>query len=518
MKKVKIITAIFSLMVFLAIIVGCTKDFEKINTDPNNSVAVETGYLLTFAQKNIMDNIRDVWFGGRTTQVLAQHWSQRNYTDEDRYLFRTTVINNAWRVFYRTMMNLEEIIRLNTNEATKDQALASGPNKHQIAVAKILQVYLMSIITDTWGDAPYSEALKGNQILQPKYDKQEDVYKKMIDELKAASTMINPADGNLTIGDIIYNGDMTKWKKFANSLRLRLALRVKTKNPTYLAEAIALPASSFFESNQDNAVFKYLNAAPNQGPVYRAFFVDARNDFTIAKPFVELLAGRNDTLNAGKNNPFFGITDPRIAIWSYRNNDLTSPYFGRYIGMPYGMLETNAKQFSQHCPDYFNNPSIVHKADFGYTYMDYAEVCFIFSEANAWNQTWYTKGVRASMEFWGVPTAQINTHIASIGSANAEKVMTQKYIALYMQPEQAWFEYRRMDFPKMLIKPGEITHRIYNAAGVPQNLVFEALEGTAIPRRLQYPVEELGVNKTGYDGAIVSQGQDLMSTKVWWDK
>lgn len=516
MKRFKILAFISSMLILFS--VSCTKDFEEINKDPNNSVAVETGYLLTYAQKNIMDNMRDVWFGGRTTQVLAQHWCQRNYTDEDRYLFRTTVTNNAWRAFYRTMMNLEKIIELNTNEATQAQALASGPNDHQIAVAKILQVYLMSVITDTWGDAPYSEALKGNQILQPKYDKQEDIYAKMITELKDAANLINPANGDLTVGDVIYGGDVAKWKKFANSLRLRLALRVKAKNPAYLNEVKALPANSFFESNDDDAIFGYLPDAPNQGPIFRGFFVDARNDFTIAKPLVEILAGRNDTLNAGKTNPFFGIFDPRLDVWAYASDDPTSPYFGKYVGMPYGMLEANAKQFAQYCPDYTKKPSIVHTADYGYTFMDYAEVCFIMSEVNNWNQDWYVKGIRASMEHWGVGQALITAYLGAVPAANEERVMTQKYLALYMQPEQAWFEYRRMGYPKMLVHPGDITHRVYDNQGNPTNLVFEPLEGNAIPRRLQYPVEEQGVNKSGYQGAVANQGQDVLSTRVWWDK
>lgn len=504
MKTLKIFAFISSLVILL--VAGCTKDFEEINTDPNNSVAVETAYILTYAEKNMMDNLRDLWYGGRCTQVLAQHWSQRNYSDEDRYLFRTTVTNNAWRAFYRTMMNLEKIIELNTNESTKSQARGSGPNEHQIAIAKTLQVWIMSIITDTWGDVPYSEAFK-SAILQPKYDKQEDVYAMMIAELKAAADLIDANETEIVKGDIIYGGDAAKWKKLANSLRLRLALRVRHKNPAYFNEVIALPATSFFQSNADNAAFTYLPVSPNEGPVYRGFFVDARNDFTISKPLVEVLAGRNDTLNAGKLNPFVGVVDPRIDVFMYPDAN------GKYVGMPYGMNESMTKQFAQYCPNYFITPSVVHQPDFSYIIMDYAEVCFIFSEANSWAQSHYENGIVASMQFWGVDAADIDAYIAAIPAANEENVMTQKYIAFYMQPEQAWFEYRRKGYPKMLISPGEITH---NHNG--QNVIFEPLEGNAIPRRLQYPIEEQGVNKSGYDGAIVTQGQDVLSTRVWWDK
>ncbi len=185
--------------------------------------------------------------------------------------------------------------------------------------------------------------------------------------------------------------------------------------------------------------------------------------------------------------------------------------------MPYGMEDTYTKAFAKHCPDYTVHPSVVHEPDFGYTYMDYAEYCFIMSEVNGWNQAWYEAGIRASMEFWGVATADIDAYIAAVPAANEENVMTQKYLAFYMQPEQAWFEYRRKGYPLMLLNPGEISHRQL-VEGVMTDIMFNQLEGEGIPRRLQYPIEESGVNPTGYEGAIANQGADLLTTRVWWDK
>lgn len=488
-------------------IAGCTDKFDEINKDPNNPVSVETGYLLTYAEKTTMDNLRDAWFAGRGTQLLCQHWSQNNYPDEDRYLIRTTTIQNAWRAFYRVAANLQQIIKMNTDEATKADARASGPNEHQIAVAMILKAYIMSIITDTWGDVPYSECFNPD-IRQPKYDPQAEIYPQLIKELKDAAAMIDPANGNLTKGDIIYGGDVAKWKKFANTLRLRLALRMSKKDAAPLNEVKALPLSSFFESNADNAKFKYLTASPNEGPVYRAFFVDNRNDFTITKPFVELLAGRNDSLNVTKINPFAGIEDPRLSIWAYKIG-------GKWIGMPYGMDDATTKAFAPNTCNYKNNPSVVHQPDFAYTFMDYAEFCFIMSEVNGWDQTWYENGIRASMEDWGVTNGEINTYLAAVPAANQENVLTQKYIALYMQPEQAWFEYRRTGFPKTLIKPGEITHR----QGATNIIFTPIVDGvTDIPNRMWYPVEEQGVTEPGYKAAVAAQGPDDLMTKVWWQK
>jgi hypothetical protein len=503
MKTISKILFISSTLLLL--VVGCTKDFEEINYDPNRPVSVESGYILTYAQKALMDNLRDEWFGGRCTQSLAQHWAQRNYTEEDRYAHRTTVTNNAWRAFYRIAYNLERIIKLNTDPATQAQALGSGPNEHQIAVAKILKVWIMSIATDTWGDIPYSEAFQSNVIREPKYDRQQDLYPVLIQELKDAAAMINPANGDLTRGDVIYGGDVAKWKKFANTLRLRMALRMSKRSTTQLNDVMTLPASSFFESNDDNAIFTYQASSPNQGPVYVAFFVNARNDFTISKTLVDIMAGRNDVLNS-KTNPLFGVAaDPRLPIFAYQVG-------GVWQGMPHGMENNQTAQFAVNCPNYLNNPSVVHAADFGYTYMDYAELCFMMSEVNSWDQTWYERGIRASMEFWGAATADIDAYIASVPAASMATVMTQKYIAYYMQPEQAWFEYRRTGYPNMLVKPGEITHQIGAT-----NVLFNALEGTDIPRRVLYPQDEQGVNKAQYTAAVAVFGADALNTRVWWD-
>jgi len=504
MKTLSKILLISSLFVFL--VSGCTKDFEKINTNPNNPTSIESGYILTYTQKNFIDNLRNEWFAGRGTQLFAQQWSQNNYPDEDRYAIRSTTLDNAWRSFYRTIMNLEQIIKLNTDPATKGNALASGPNEHQIAVAKIMKAWIFQIITDTWGDVPYSEAFKANLNRSPKYDKQSDIYADLINELIDAAALIDPANGDIS-GDLIYGGDMAKWKKFANTLRLRIALRMSNVDNAPLTAVLALPATSFFESNADNAGVTYLQDSPNEGPVYVAFFVNSRNDFTITKTFCDLLKGVNDTLNA-KTNPFVGIFDPRLPLWAY-------PVDGtNYYGMPFGMDDAHTKAYAPNTPSYYDHPSVVHAPDFTYLYMDYAEYCFIMSEVNGWNQTWYTKGIQASMEWWGVDAADITAYLAAVPAANQENVLTQKYIALYMQPEQAWAEYRRTGYPHTLLHPGEITMKVGAT-----NVIFETLnvDDTDIPRRMTYPQDEYNVNKANVEAAAALLGADKQTSNVWWE-
>jgi hypothetical protein len=453
-----------------------------------------------------MDNLRDEWAGGRMFFLLPQYWSQRNYTDEDRYAFRTTVTDAYWRFMYLSMMNLETIIRMNEDPETQGVVQLTGDNASQIAAAMILKCYVFSNLTDQFGDIPFSEAFLGNENRQPKFDKQSDIYPKLLEDLETAVNMI-PADGIINFGDIIYNGDMTLWKKFGNSLRLRLAQRMaNVDGGTALTSIVnSVGADGFFTSNAESAKFAYVGAGDN-GPLYDAWFIENRNDFTLSQPFVNLLKGISDEYN-DITNPFEGILDPRLAL-------LATPVDGEIVGMPYGMTDAETQAFAPTCPDFKENPSPVHSQTYAYPFMDYAEVCFILSEYNGWDQTWYEKGIRANMEDWGVASADIDAYLADVPPASMENVLTQKYIAFYVQGEQAWAEWRRNGgYPRMIIHPGMQTSE--DAGGAP--IYFENLEGTDIPRRMMYPIEEQNINEASYDEAVANMGGDNMDVRVWWD-
>lgn len=496
---------VFFILALLIMLGGCTKNYDVMNTDPNNPSSVETGFMFTYCEKNLMDNLRDEWAGGRMFFLLPQYWAQRNYTDEDRYAFRTTVTDAFWRAMYTTMMNLQTIINRNTDEP--GTTLGSGANENQIAAATILQVYIFSIMTDAFGDIPYTEAFQGAENRQPAYDKQSDIYPDLLNRLKGAVDMIALDKDGILMGDIIYNGDMALWKKFGNSLRLRIALRLANQDGGAALQQIveSVGADGFFTSNADNAKFTYLGAGDN-GPLYDAWFTEARNDFTLARPLVLLLKGENDD-QSGHVNPFNGVADPRLNLWA-------TPVDGEINGMPYGMPDAETKLYAPSCPDFLVNPPAVLDATYAYPLMDYAEVCFILSEYYSWDQTWYEKGIRANMEDWGVDAADIDTYMAAVPAANQENVLTQKYIALYLQGEQGWFEYRRAGFPKMLIHPGEQTWTA--ADGSP--IIFVPIEDVSdIPRRIIYPVEEQNINTDSYAAAKSQMGGDTYEVRVWWD-
>ncbi len=521
------------------LLAGCTKDFEEINTDPNNPPKVSPASLLTNAQKAFMDDTRDAWWAGRMSYPWSQYLCQRNYTEEDRYLIRQNVNNTYWGLLYRDVMDLVEIIRLNTSEDTREEASIYGPNENQIAVAMIMKAYMVQIMTDTWGDIPYSEAFNINNKPSPAYDSQEAIYADLVRELTEASDMIDVGQPAFSVGDIIYNGDATKWKKFANSLKLRLSIRMKNVEGSnwqgHFDEAIA---AGVFESNGDNALFTYIGTDPNNSPMYDAFVTNGRNDFTVTKQFVDILKGVDDTLN-NKVNPFHGLLDPRLAAFI---SDENVTYSGggdplAVTGIPYGMSNAYTRRFRGSTPNFGYYLGIFNQSNAKLSYMTYAEVCFLISERNNWDQTWYERGVQASLDMWGALAGELYgwsgtrtaryqadaaEYLAALPPSTPDRVITQKYINGFGDGSEAWAEIRRTGFPTMLVRPGEITYRgpvVTDDNGDPVDVFFVPFGNVneIIPRQT-YPYEEQTLNADNYTSAAAAIGGDEHTTKVWWNK
>ncbi len=502
-----------TLAIALFVVASCTDNFEEINTDPNNPAVVGTGALMANAQKGLIDDIYDEWFSGRQSYAYAQYFAQRNYTEEDRYQLRQPTNNTYWTLIYGDIMDLVEVIRLN-------EELGEEGNTNQIAAARILKAWAMQILTDAYGDIPYFEAFKQDQNVSPAYTPQSEIYADLIKELTEASAQIdvNQHVFEPETGDLIYDGDPVKWKKFANSLKMRVAIRMSKVDPNYLTYIQEAVADGVFTSNEDNAVLHYLGSIANadMAPLNDAYYFSNRNDFTLSKPFVDLLKGANDEAN-NKTNPFEGLFDPRLSVWAVPNGQ-------EYHGMPYGIPNDVTAAAREGTIDLTHGGSVT-AGNLGLTYMDYAEVCFIMAEVEGWSQEWYEKGVQASLSHWATEGGRtrslpanystlVETYLANLPPANMETVLTQKYIALFLQGYEAWAEIRRTDYPTTLVRPGEIA--FVSSGG--NEVVFEPLVGNDIPSRITYPVIEQTLNPRGYQEATSRIGGDEMSTKLWWDR
>jgi hypothetical protein len=493
---------------------ACEVDYLS---DPNEPEVAPTPGILNRVQKELMDNTRDEWFSGRQMLLWVQYWNQVNYTEEDRFQYRESVNQGAWDDIYKNAQDLWDIIEFNTDEATKGDMAQFGPNVNQIAAARIMLVYTYLHAVELWGDVPYAsyggenESFQANQlktedVMNVAYASQEDIYADMLKELDEAEGSIV---GDYVIdGDNFFNGDATKWKRFANSLRLRIANRLKdvySGAQTHIDDAIA---SGLMQSNEDNAGVTYEANAENGSPMYLAYYVDNRTDFAPSMQFVELLKGNRGNFSS----------DPRLDIFVADNED------GFKIGVP---LTASNGIVSSFVHESFPGEAIIgtqSKAP-SYTeiYMEYAEVCFIMSELNGWDQDWYEEGVRASMQRWGVSVENVDAYVATLPAATEENVMMQKYIALYMQPLEAWSEYRRTGYPNTLVKPNEpytYSWQFMRGGAVVDTTAtytFTPIGGlTDVPARNKYPLNEASVNGASLNAAVSSLGGNQQDTKLWW--
>lgn len=518
MKRYNII-----ILLILAIFSFASCDVEYYDT-PNSPDNPPTSALFNDAVYKSVYYTRDAWFSARFSLSIMQYWQQTEYTEEDRYQFRSSQ-RDYWARFYRYSENLRKVIYFNENQP--DESSKYGFNDNQIACARIMLAWNFNIMADTWGDVPYYsygdkdnknfQALKLSdgkvEILSPVYAGQAEIYEDILKELAAAAKQLNASESGIE-GDNIFHGNVNAWKKFANSLRLRIALKIRGINPTLANKHIAeAQAEGILESNADNVTFKYETSDKNAAPFYRAWHVGNRSDFAVSHSFVELLKGKNLVSPTGSQlttNPFLGITDPRLAVYAQKNN-------GFYAGMPIAEKSADAAAVTF---ESLPGTSIIDVPDYTDYIMEYAEVQFILSELNGWNQQNYEKGVRASMEKWGVSSDKINAYIAALPPANAETVLTQKYIALYMQPQTSWAEYRRTGYPKTLIKEGMNYSCIDPNTGHKYSYIFKSITKIPdLPNRMMYPQQEQTLNGENRKEAVSRslKDGDTQKSKLWWD-
>jgi hypothetical protein len=501
---------------------GCNKisDFGSTNINPNGATQPITGALLTTVEAQIghinsIDNFFN--FGA----LYSQYTTQTQYADKARYgipqvEYSMTAYNESGAgatigLYSGPMMDCQVIINKNTDPATMAFAGQSGSNTNQIAIAKILKSYIIWTITDRWGDVPYSDALTANVTsnVTPKYDSQKDIYLKMFADLKSAVSSFDPAGAPIK-GDIIFGGDIDKWKMTANSLRMLMALRLSKVYPaagdvaaTEFADA---EASGGILTNGDNFTLTY--AGGNLKNPYFAMY-DGRSDYGECKTFYDILSGLGDTRQA-----------------AYGTSSVSSPY---------GLTDDDARAFGSANPTYSKNLAAAFRTTTSPIVMVSASAVLL-ARAEAIERGWitgdaranYEAGITASFAQWGVTmpagyltsatvdynsgtgvTASVgqnpyNSIPASSKAATTNKIdriALQRYIALYPDGGQGWAEWKR--------------------TGIPQLQPTTYALGKQIPRRYVYPVNERAYNPNSVNAAVAAMpypGGDTQDNRVWWDK
>lgn len=495
MKHIKYFIATLLLLT----VFSCGKNFGDLNTDPNNPSQVPAEYLLTNAEKAFAN--QNAWFSNGW--LWGQHWALNNYTDISRYSYFSTF---DWH-YAEILEDLREIQRL----VSESPDAASARSKNQMAVAKIFEVAVFHDLTDIYGPVPYTEALQADRNRTPQYDSQQAIYQGLLRDLKAAAAQIDESAGSFGAGDVIYGGDMAKWKAFGQSLRLRIAMRMADVDAAAARAEVEDAAAGAFSGNDQNAAFRYRTGQPNNHPL---------NQWRVERGDADW--GMSDVLI---DKTLLPLNDPRLPAFADEK-----VLGGGYKGRPFGQNSGNAASES---PDLYSQPSgaaVIRTGagDFKPTdvlapdalskFMSYAEVCFILAEAceRNWNvpgtaAEWYHAGIAASLEEWGVTDlAVIDAYIAqpAVNYATApgdwkQKIGVQKWIALFNQGIQGWCEWRRLDFEKLELPV--------------DGALFDIGDKVA-PVRLIYPTNEQTQNQAGYQqGVQLLGGPDKLFTRVWWD-
>lgn len=296
----KLINKIY-LLALIAMLPSCG-DFGDININPNEPTFVGTETLLTSAQR-VVSNV----VGGYIGVLYVQHMSDITYTEDSRY-GATRADYGGW--YTGPLANLQKIINLNTDAATKESVLAGGSNDNQVGVARIMKAYFFNHIVERWGPLPYTKALKGNDELLPSYDDESVIYTDLLKELKEASAQL---DGGNIQGDIIFNGDTNEWKKFANTLRASIAIKIADADGTLAKSAFTDAVSAGLISS--TVFYDYLAESANENPWYSSF--RTRTDYAISDVMVEFLESTND---------------PRLSAFADPAQST-----GTIVGMPYGL-------------------------------------------------------------------------------------------------------------------------------------------------------------------------------------
>jgi hypothetical protein len=468
--------------------VSCeTVDFGDENLNPNRVSKANTGALITNAMRSIPGLVSNV-----NPLLLVQHVSEITYNDDSCYE------NTQWNFdgFYTgPLMDLQTVINLNTTDPATYST--SGSAGMQMGVAHLLQVFMFQKMTDRWGAIPYSESLKGVDNLKPKFDDQKDVYMGLFAQIDAALGML---DGGGLSGDYMFNGSASAWKKFGNTMKMVMALRIAdVDSATAKAKFLEAHSSGVIGSGGD-IHYPYTAADANDAPWQDRF--QSRDDFATSSTMVDHLIATTDPRLHAYAVPVVtaggGAGGSAKVVVNYTTVD------GKiYGGMPYGVLTPGILQsWVSYLPDAVIRESAARQ---GGMLFSYAQVAFGYAEAaqRGWSvpgtaQAWYEIGIKASMSQWGVTSAASSTYVASVGAASMQTIATEKWIALYMQGEEAWSEWRRLDYP--MLTPA-----------------VDALSGTGIPMRLGYGAYTASANKANHDAAVAKVSGYTQDSKVWWD-
>lgn len=485
MKKIFSILTIGSL-----VLTSCVNGDEDFNNNQTQPYVVSAEVLFTNAQKELTDQMVTPSVNLNVFRFMQHYLATTTYRNDARFIFTGTrrVPDNMWLALYTDVLgNLDEAkreIAKETKPTAMTQQVWQKQQANKLAIVNLVEIYTYQVLVDSFGNVPYSQALKSETIVLPKYDDAKTIYEDLLARINTILTTLDTSYPSFSTGDNFYQGDVAGWVTFANSLKLKLGINLADVNPTLSKQAVesAVTAGVVLQ-NSNNTLFKYDSTSPNFNRIYAEVIASNRKDFVAEEGIVDAM-----------NN----LSDPRRPSYFAPMPD------GSYVGGVVG--QTNL---------YSDNSSIGQRllapSEPGVLF-DAAEINFYLAEAAARGysvgnsaQVYYENAIKASMQYWGITsTADINAYLSNANvvysAANwKQKIGEQAWIAMYNRGFESWNFFRRLDYPALTAP---------NAT---------AAAGGKVPARLTYPINEQTVNGANWTSASSAIGGDKLTTKLFWD-
>ncbi len=477
MKKYIIVT-----LAIVVSVLSCTNDFEETNANPNQPEEVSSDLLLSTVISTVTN--RAAQSGWDRGNIVGQLTAKINFTGFDRYEWGSE--SGLWNEYYGILPEIDLILKASLQKETR--------NTSYEGMALILRSYVFSILTDNWGNIPFSEAIDGqNNNFTPKYDNQQDIYTAILLDLKKAEEQL--AIGQPILGgDVLYGGNLEKWRKLANSLRLRYLLRISNKVDVSSEMKEIVDSGVFITINADNAAVSYPATTQIDSWPISTGRIGGFDEHRLSETSETILKQFNDQ---------------RLSKW-FQPTDNPDDDPNLFAGLTNGLSEDNASTFNGGASNvsrinqsfFYDSPNSVKAA-----IIQAAEVYFIIAEAaqRGWitedAKTSYEKGVKLSFEYWEV-NQDINAYLAQTGVAYDDKletIITQKWLASFLVGFEAWYDFRRTGLPSVIV-PG------------PDNV-----NGDRVPVRFLYPDSEQTLNSESYEQAVSQMGGNDINIKGWWE-
>jgi SusD/RagB-like outer membrane lipoprotein len=469
---------IAALTIFL--LQACTKNIQNVNQETKKPTTAPPGALFANAVRNLADGLANASVNVNVFRFTVKHWAMTTYQDEVRYNFTTRAIPQAWwsRMYKDVLADMNDAAKTVTADPNIDPAVKIN----QLAILDIMQVYTWSILVNTFGNVPYSQALDFTQT-RPKYDDAKTIYTDLMKRLNDDIGKLNTAAaaGFTSSEDLLCKGSIAKWIKFANAFRMRMGMTLADTDNATAKTAIEASDAASIASASDNVAFTYLASSPNNNPLYTDIVLGARGDYVATQDLM---------------TPMLSMSDPRIPGFFAKNNA------GGYAG---GISGENNTLSVMSAPS-----TKVSAADAPCLFLDYVETEFYRAEAieRGYNiagtaEQHYNNAVTASILYWGGSAADAATYLTRTDVAYTkatgtwkQKIGFQKWIGLYNRPYEGWTELRRLDYPQL-------------------PLPSKAVSG--FPNRFTYPGVEQQTNNDNLTAAATAIGGDKVETKLFWD-